>query len=80
MPILKDYGIVELSTPNTFIGKSLKELDLINRFGIQVIAIKELIPDQINMVPRGSFVLKESDILIILGPKDSLEQLEKASN
>lgn len=79
MPFLQDYGIVELSPPNSFLGKSLKELDLINKFGIQVIAIKELVPERLNMVPRGSFILKESDILIILGPKNSLEKIEESS-
>lgn len=79
MPFLKDYSIVELSPPANFIGKPLKELDLINKFGIQIIAIKELIPDRLNMVPRGSFIIKDSDIMIILGPKESLERLEKTS-
>lgn len=79
MPFLKDYSIVELSPPKNFIGKSLKELDLINKFGIQIIAIKELIPDRLNMVPKGSFIIKDSDIMIILGPKESLERLEKIS-
>jgi trk system potassium uptake protein TrkA len=79
MPFLKDYSIVELSPPANFIGKSLKELDLINTFGIQIIAIKELVPDRLNMVPKGSFVIKDSDIMIILGPKESLERLERTS-
>lgn len=79
LPFLEDYSIVELSPPNSFIGKALKELDLINKFGIQIIAVKEVVPDRLNMIPKGSFVLKESDILIILGPKNSLDKLEKSS-
>jgi len=80
MPFLKDYSIVELSPSKNFIGKSLKELDLINTFGIQIIAIKETVPDRLNMVPKGSFIVKESDILIILGPKDSLNQLQESDH
>jgi trk system potassium uptake protein TrkA len=79
LPFLDDYSIVELSPPKSFVGKSLKELNLINKFHIQIIAIKELVPDRLNMIPTGSFVLKESDILIILGPNDALSNFEKST-
>ncbi len=66
---------MELAPPRDFVGKALRDLDLINRFGIQVVAVKEVIPDRVNMIPTGRFVIKDSDILILLGPNDSLERL-----
>ena len=47
LPFLEGYSIIELSPPKDFIGKSLQELDLINRLGIQIIAVKEVIKDQL---------------------------------
>ena len=43
LPFLEGYSIIELSPPKDFIGKSLQDLDLINRLGIQIIAFKEVI-------------------------------------
>ncbi|MEE9527301.1 MAG: TrkA family potassium uptake protein, partial [Syntrophobacteria bacterium] len=36
LPFIEGYSIVELAPPKEYVGKTLKELDLINRFGIQV--------------------------------------------
>ena len=69
---------IELTPPEEFIGKSLKDLDLINRFGVQVLAIKEMVPDRMNLIPTAGFVVKDSDLLILLGPSDFLEGLQKA--
>ncbi len=80
LPFIEGYSIVELAPPKNYIGKSLKDLNLINQYGIQVIAIKEVVPDRLNMVPTGQFVLKDSDILILLGPNDALNKLQKITS
>jgi trk/ktr system potassium uptake protein len=77
LPFLEGYSIIEMSPPNQFVGKSLRDLDLINRFGVQVVAIKELVPDHLNMIPTARFILKDSDIMILLGPNDSFDKLRK---
>ena len=78
LPFLEGYSIIELAVPNRFIGKSLQELNLINKFGILIIAIKEIVPENLNLIPKGSFILKDSDIMILLGPNKSFEKLRKA--
>ncbi len=75
LPFLEGYSIIQLSPPKKFLGKPLRELDLINRYGIQVVAIKELVPEAINMIPTGNFILKDSDILFLLGPDEALDKL-----
>ena len=77
LPFLDDYSIIEWAPPNKFIGKTLQELDLINRYGTQVIAIKALVPEQILMIPKAGFVIKDSDILILLGPNDGINRLNE---
>ena len=77
LPFLEGYSIIELAPPRSFIGKELWELDLINRYGVQVVAVKEIIPDRLNLVPTGKFVVKDSDILILMGPNDALEKLRE---
>lgn len=77
LPFLEGYSIIELELPKSFIDKELKDLDLINKYGIQVLAIKETVPGQLNMIPTGRYVLKDGDILILLGPNDRLDLLRE---
>ncbi len=75
IPLLSGFSIQEIAPPEKFIGKSLKELDLRNRYGVHVIAIKELIPEKTTLIPRADFVIKDSDILIIIGEEEKLAKL-----
>jgi len=77
LPFLEGYSIIQVAPPNRFIGKSLRELNLINKFGVQVVAIKEVVPDRLNLIPTAQFVLKDSDIMILLGPNEALDELRK---
>jgi trk system potassium uptake protein TrkA len=76
LPLMEGYSIAQLAPPRDFIGKTLIELDLINRFGIQVVAVKELVPENVVMIPTGRFLVKDSDILILLGPDNALTGLK----
>ena len=77
LPLISGFGIEEIAPPEKFIGKSLKELDLRNKYGIQVIAIKELIPEKTTFIPKANFVLKDSDIMVIMGEEKQLEKITK---
>ena len=44
---------------------------------LETLAIKEMVPDQLNMIPTGQYVLKDGDILILLGPNDKLNLLRE---
>jgi trk system potassium uptake protein TrkA len=75
LPLISGCGIQEIAPPEKFIGKNLRELDLRNKYGIQVLAIKELIPEKTTFVPKADFVLKDSDILVIMGEDKQLEKI-----
>ena len=78
LPFIEGYSIIELAPPKQFVGKALKDLDLINQFEVQVVAVKESIPENINLIPTGNFILKDSDLMILLGANEGLEKLRKA--
>jgi trk system potassium uptake protein TrkA len=46
------------------------------RHHLQVIAIKELIPENFVFVPKADFRLKDSDILLVLGKERDIERLK----
>lgn len=75
LPLLSGVGIQEIAPPEKFIGKSLKELNLRNKYGIQIIAIKEIIPEKTTYIPSADFVIKDSDILIVMGEDRQLSKL-----
>jgi trk system potassium uptake protein TrkA len=77
LPFIEGYSIVELAAPREFLGKTLRELDLINRYGIQVLAVKEILPKGLTLIPTGAFVIKDSDALILLGPDETLRKLQR---
>lgn len=75
LPLISGVSIEEIAPPERFIGKSLRELDLRNKYGIQVIAVRELVPERTLYVPPASFVIKDSDILIVMGDEKMLEKV-----
>ena len=75
LPLMSGVSIEEVAPPERFIGKSLRELDLRNKYGIQVIAVRELIPERTVYVPRADFVIKDSDVLIVMGEEKMLEKV-----
>jgi trk system potassium uptake protein TrkA len=75
LEMTEDYEITQIGPPPSFIGKTLMELELPSRFGLQIIAVRELIPENFTPAPRADFVIKDSDILYILGRKKDIEKI-----
>ena len=75
LPLAPGYSIQQIAPPAEFIGKSLKELDLRRKYGIQVIAVKEIIPEKLHLIPSGDFVIKESDMLLVVGKDEDIRRL-----
>lgn len=75
IPLADDYDLVQVGPPREFIGKSLKELNLRARYNVHIIAIRELVPDNFLLVPPANFVIKDSDILIILGRTEDIKEI-----
>lgn len=66
--------VVQPDSP--IIGKSLKELDLRKKFGITVIAIKKS-DGKVFYTPGGDLKIDPLDILIVVAPKNKLEEAVK---
>jgi trk system potassium uptake protein TrkA len=76
IPMSGDYLIAEIAPLEAFVGKSLAELQLRSRYGITIIAIKELVPENFILVPPASFVIKHSDILIVIGKRLDIQKVK----
>ena len=70
-----DYSILEIVAPPRFLARSLRELELRQRFGLTVLAIRR--EDRIIVSPDADQVVDEGDILVTLGQPEKLERLNE---
>ncbi len=80
LPLVSGLSIQEIAPPERFIGKALKDLDLREKYGIQIIAIRELIPEKTTFIPKADFVIKDSDVLILIGEEKQLAKLSSSKS
>jgi len=80
IPLGEDFDLVQVAPPREFVGNSLRDLNLRSKYNIHVIAIKELVPENFILVPPASFVIKDSDILIILGKTEDIKKVKALSS
>ncbi len=73
---LKDgHGIVEMFVPEFFCGKSLKELQLRQEYGIQVLGVKKAKDSEADFVSAPDEPFDENDVVWITGPRDTLNDI-----
>lgn len=77
LPITEEYQVVELMPPKLFVGKSIRELDLRRKYGIQIIAIRELVPEKMHILVSPDFAIKNSDVLVVIGKAEDIAKVEK---
>ena len=76
IPLSGDYTICEMAPPDSFFGKTIGDLHLRGRFNVDVIAVKEVLSDQVKMVPNAGFVIKDSDILVVIGKEKDIQKMK----
>lgn len=70
-----NYGIVEVMATPSMVGRTLVDLQLRSRFGVNVIAVRN--GDDINISPAASDEIRDDDVLIVIGENHSLDKLRK---
>jgi trk system potassium uptake protein len=70
-------SIIETAPPQSWVGKSLGELELRNQYGVLVLIVKEVISSNVLLIPTADHVIKDSDSLVILGNDQDLARIGK---
>ena len=68
-----EYSIMEIVTPNKWVGKTLVELDLRAKYEITILAIKN--GDKINVIPSPEEQLQENSILVVIGNNSNISAI-----
>ena len=71
----EDYGILEIPAPRSWIGKTLKELNVRAKLGVNIIAVQS--SEKTNVSPSADYQIQEADIMVVLGDNYSLEAVQK---
>ena len=66
---MEGYSIDEINPPKSFIGKSIRDLNIRVEFGVDVLSIKTKTKkgEKINAIPNPGYVITENDTLIVAG-------------
>jgi len=76
LPLTGDYFVAEIPPPDKFVNKTLTELKIRAKYGVQVIAIKNADTGVFEFVPGATYRVKASDILVVLGQAKDIEKLK----
>ena len=71
----QEFGIVEMEPVPEWVGKTVRELELRTRFGLNVIAMRK--DDSITIPPDIDVPIANDQILVILGKYEMFENLKK---
>lgn len=61
-----DYSLIEIKASPKWIGKSLRELDLRNRSGINVLGIRKKPGEKLSISPDADYVIESEDQLMVV--------------
>jgi trk system potassium uptake protein TrkA len=75
MPLMEGYSIMEWKCPEKLVGKKLMEANLINKYGVQVIAITDAKSKKLNAIPKAQYEFNNGDVLFLFGPNDALDKM-----
>jgi len=88
LPLTEDYIILEVTPPQSFRGKNLKELEISAKYSCQVLGIRYPAPAGkkraktgngyiTKMAPSGNDTVEEGSIMIVLGKMVDVEKLQR---
>jgi len=74
-----DFSLQEMGVPLSWIGNSIRDLNLRQRHDISIVAVHDVLVDKMMSPPDPDYVLKDSDTLIVVGKDSALRKAAKLS-
>ncbi len=78
---LEGYEIAEIVPPRSFVGRTIKELNVRARFGVDILSIKNNESDtlQITAIPSPDYMIGANDTLVVAGEIGNINMLKNLS-
>ena len=71
----EEYGILEVPAPRSWVGKTILELNVRAKLGVNIIAVKN--DRTTNVSPNANYKIESGDIMVVLGDTKALEAVQK---
>ena len=71
----EDFGILDVPAPAAWQGKTLRELNIRAKLGVNIIAVES--GSKTNVAPGADYAIQSGDTLVVLGDNVSLEKVQK---
>ena len=88
--LAEGYALIELPAPSVFCGKSLQELELRAKFGVNLVALKRPVAvdgqddqgeaepaESVISVPQPDEIIQTGDTMVVVGSAEALENLPR---
>lgn len=75
--VSNDYSIINIHPPESWVGKSLGELAVRTRYGVNVIAVKGA-EDPDVVIPKAGTIISEGDTIVVMGANSDLKRLSSS--
>ena len=77
-----ESSIMETVPPKEFIGKSIRDLDVRAKHGLNIIAIRKKEPSvdgasQLDVAPKADYIVKQGDVFVLIGLNEHLDKFKK---
>lgn len=69
-----DYSVIEIQASENWSGKTLSDLGLRSKYGINVMAIKR--GNDVNISPLAEDIIESDDVIVAIGSGDDLSRIE----
>lgn len=70
-----DYGILEVPAPASWVGKTLRDLNVRAKLGVNILAVESGKATYVS--PPADYQVFKGDIMVVLGDNKSLEAVQK---
>lgn len=67
----KEYSVIEIETPEEWIGTALNRLNVRAKYGINIVCVEK--KDGKVIIPTADYVIEEKDNLMLITPNQELE-------
>lgn len=71
----EDYGILEVPAPKSWVGKTIRELNVRAKLGVNIIAVEN--GEKTNVSPAADYAIGAGDVMVVLGETYALEAVQK---
>ena len=71
----KEHGILEVPAPAKWVGKTLRELNVRAKLGVNIIAVES--GGVTNVSPSADYAIRQGDTMVVLGDNHSLEAVQR---